>query len=372
MPRARSSTVPLALAAVVLVVYASLYPFTGWRWPPGHSLLQLMALPWPRYFPHFDIFANLFGYMPVGAIFCIAALRHGTPVVPALAIGVLAPSALAFSMEVLQNFLPERVPSRLDWALNTAGAGMGASIAALLHGSGLLEYLQALRDRWFDRGSAGARVLLLLWPAALLFPAPVPFGVGQIGGALRQLAESALEGTPWADSAAEWLAAAAEVPPLNPASEWTVIVLGLLAPCWLAHSALHPGPRRIAVSLSVAVVGFATTTLSTALNFGPAHAFTWLTPSTLPAAAVALLVAAASAWLGRRLTAALALIAFTALVALVAQAPADPYFAESLQGWQQGRFIHFHGLAKWVGWLWPYGAMGWLLSQLGERRDEAG
>ena len=26
----------------------------------------------------------------------------------------------------------------------------------------------------------------------------------------------------------------------------------------------------------------------------------------------------------------------------------------SLQAWEQGRFIRFHGLAQWVGWLWPY------------------
>ena len=43
-------------------------------------------------------------------------------------------------------------------------------------------------------------------------------------------------------------------------------------------------------------------------------------------------------------------------VALVAQAPSDPYYAESLQQWEQGRFIHFHGLAQWVGWLWPFAA----------------
>ncbi len=56
----------------------------------------------------------------------------------------------------------------------------------------------------------------------------------------------------------------------------------------------------------------------------------------------------------RRVAAGFGLIALTALVMLVAQAPADPYFAQSLQGWEQGRFIRFHGAAQWVGWLWPY------------------
>jgi hypothetical protein len=40
---------------------------------------------------------------------------------------------------------------------------------------------------------------------------------------------------------------------------------------------------------------------------------------------------------------------------------------DSLQDWQQGRFIHFYGLAQWIGWLWPYMAIAWLLMRLGER-----
>ena len=49
-------------------------------------------------------------------------------------------------------------------------------------------------------------------------------------------------------------------------------------------------------------------------------------------------------------------MALSVNVALVAQAPSDPYYADSLQQWEQGRFIHFHGLAQWVGWLWPFAA----------------
>jgi hypothetical protein len=55
------------------------------------------------------------------------------------------------------------------------------------------------------------------------------------------------------------------------------------------------------------------------------------------------------------------------LTLVVGVAQADPYFAQSLQAWEQGRFVRFHGLAQWIGWLWPYGAMGWLLSRLGAR-----
>jgi hypothetical protein len=58
------------------------------------------------------------------------------------------------------------------------------------------------------------------------------------------------------------------------------------------------------------------------------------------------------------------------MVALVAQAPTDPYFAQSLQAWEQGRFIRFHGAAQWVGWLWPYAAMAYLLARVSARDPE--
>jgi len=28
-----------------------------------------------------------------------------------------------------------------------------------------------------------------------------------------------------------------------------------------------------------------------------------------------------------------------------------------LQLWEQGRFIRFHGIVQWLGWLWPFAAM---------------
>ena len=31
---------------------------------------------------------------------------------------------------------------------------------------------------------------------------------------------------------------------------------------------------------------------------------------------------------------------------------------------EQGRFIRFHGLAQWLGWLWPYAAVVYLIQHL--------
>ena len=72
----------------------------------------------------------------------------------------------------------------------------------------------------------------------------------------------------------------------------------------------------------------------------------------------------------RRAAAGLGLIVLTALVTLVTQAPSDPYFADRLQAWEQGRFIRFHGAARWVGWFWPYAAIVYMFARLGARDVE--
>jgi VanZ family protein len=364
----RNTAPPLALAWVGLTIYATLYPFAGWLWPPGATLGNLLLLPWPRWYQRFDMLANLLAYMPLGALLYTAAVRQRARPLAGLGLALAVGALGSYGLEVLQQFLPQRVPSALDWLLNSLGALAGAVLAAVLHASGALARLRGALQRWFPERGAGL-LLLLLWPVGLLFPAPVPLALGQLGGWLAERAQELTADTPWADAAIDALAAwAAAQEPLGPASEWLAVALGLLAPCLLAYAMTRPGWRRVVLALGAAVLALAVTTLSTALNFGPDHALAWRTPVTLPALLSGLAAALLLVPVGPRLAAGLGLVAVTGLVALVAQAPADPYFAQSLHGWEQGRFIRFHGVAQWVGWLWPYAAIVVLLGHVGRAR----
>ena len=359
---------PLAAAWVALIVYASLFPFDGWRWPPGKAVADLLPLVWPRYFIPFDITSNLLAYAPLGLLVCVARLRHGAGLAAAMLTALVLGGALSYAMEVAQHLLPQRVPSLLDWLLNTGGAALGALLAALCQWTGLLRWWHDARERWLERGNGGALALLVLWPVALLFPKPVPLGVGQVGEPLRVGLIDVLADVPWAEPLAQWLAAAAPADQaLAPAAEGLAVVLGLLSPCLLAFAAARPGWRRVGLVAGALAVAVAATSLSTVLNFGPQHALAWRTPAIERALGVAAVLALGGLWLGPRLAGALALVALTGLVVLVHMAPTDPYFAESLQGWEQGQFVRFHGLAQWIGWLWPFAAMGWMLSRLGAR-----
>ena len=49
----------LLVAWAALIVYASWFPLSGWRWPVGGSPWTLLLLPWPRGHNTFDIASNL-------------------------------------------------------------------------------------------------------------------------------------------------------------------------------------------------------------------------------------------------------------------------------------------------------------------------
>lgn len=365
--RHHSSAVPLALAWAGLTVYASLYPFSGWRLPgPAVASSVWAILPWPRWSGTFDVLANFAAYAPLGFLSFAAAVRSHGSSARAFGMAVLVPAVLSYALELTQYLLPARVPSRLDWLLNAGGAAAGALSAATLQRLGVFERWQTWRERWFVEHSGFALALLLLWPIGLLFPAPVPLGVGQVLDRVREQAVLALLDTPWSplvDSQA--LSADGPAAPLGPLAETLAIGFGLLAPCALAYSITRTPWRRMVLAFGATALGLCATTLSTMLNFGPEHALAWLTPRVLPATGVAVLLALAMAWLPRRAAAAVGLVAVTALIALVSRAPTDPYFAQSLQGWEQGRFIRFHGASQWIGWLWPYVLLCYLLVRVG-------
>ena len=178
--RHRSSAVPLAWLYAALIVYASLYPFAGWRVPGIGPLDFLLARSggWTW----FDFISNLLGYLPIGFLLFVALVRSGRRAGAAAWTALLGGLMLSFTLELLQNYLPRRVSSSLDLLLNAGGAALGVGIGLLLESRGGIERWQMMRERWFVAHSAGGLALLLLWPIGLLFPTAVPFGLGHVLG----------------------------------------------------------------------------------------------------------------------------------------------------------------------------------------------
>ena len=360
----KTSAWPLALAMICLVVYASLYPFSDFR-DQGLSPFRFLTAPWPKYWTGFDVAINLAGYAPVGFLLALSALRSGR-ITWAVTVAVLCAGVLSVCMETLQNYLPSRVPSNVDWALNTAGAWLGACTAWLLEKMGVINQWSRFRARWLALDARGALVLLALWPVALLFPASVPMGLGQVFERLETALAEALVDTPFL----EWMPVRdIELQPLVPSAELVCVALGALIPCLLGYCVIRTVSQRAVFSLFMLAMGVAVSALSAALSYGPAHAWAWLDVPVrwglLMAAGLALLLLP----LRRRGAAAFALLALAIQLSLLNQAPAGAYFAQTLQTWEQGRFIRFHGLAQWLGWLWPYAALLYVLARLSGREQ---
>ncbi len=353
---------PLALLYSALVVYASLYPFAEWRDQGIQPWVYLWA-PVSQYWTGFDVAINMLGYLPLGALLALAGLRSGRVRRPLLAAAVSG-FALSLAMETLQNYLPARVPSNVDLALNSAGTLVGAWGAVLLERLGAIDRWSQLRARWFVPQARGGLVLLATWPLALLFPAAVPFGLGHVLARLEDALQETFDGTPFI----AWLPLRdTPLQALAPGTEMACVLLGVLIPCLLGFCIARTRARRGLLALWVVTVGVLVTALSSALSWGPQHAWAWLgLPAqlgVLGGTVLALLMARAP-W---RLSGAVLLLALGLYLNLLNQAPESPYFAQTLQTWEQGRFIRFHGLAQWLGWLWPFATLVYVLTQIGRR-----
>ena len=358
-----STAIPLALAMVCLVVYASLYPFSDWR-NQGISPFGYLTAPLPKYWTGFDVGVNLLGYAPLGFLLALAMLQRGRRAAWAIGLSVLAPGLLSLSMETLQSFLPSRVASNVDLALNTLGALLGGCMAWGLNRVGLVNRLARLRLHWFTADARGVLVLLLLWPVALLFPAAVPMGLGQVFERAESALADVLADTPFL----EWLPVREmELQPLVPLAEVLCVALGVLIPCLLGLCIIRRLGQRVIFSVAVFGVGIGASALSAALSYGPDHAWAWLDIPVQAGLSLGAVMAVVALIARRRAAAALCLLALATHLALLNQAPADPYFAQTLQIWEQGRFIHFYGVVQWLGWVWPYAALVYLLVRLSQR-----
>jgi hypothetical protein len=401
----RSTAGVLALVWTALIVYASWFPFMGWAdrgVMPWSFVAQGFEEGWPKYWTAFDVVGNVLAYAVWGFLFAVWRWRSGTHVLvpqgelakkplPAAhsAWGALVPvpevvrrwpvpaafilgSSLSFLMEAVQTYLPGRYSAASDWWCNSAGALLGALLAWGLQRLGVLQSWSKWRHRWFVARSRAGLALLLLWPFALLFPAPVPFALGQLWERLIQVWDAVVAALglqawlQWHAPAALGLEAAERI---APGREVVIVALGLLVPVLVSYNEVPKRWRRLIAAVVIAAVGWLATTISAALSFGPDQAWTWWSLRVQLGVGLALLVSLAALRASPRMVAVVGVVVASVWVTLVNQIPIGAYFWQTLQTWEQGRFIRFNGLAQWIGWLWPYAAIGFLAARA-VQRDE--
>jgi VanZ family protein len=368
-PVSRFSRYALAGYAL-LIVYASLYPFSDWRWQ-GLMPFDFALAPLPRYITTSDLLINVAGYLPLGYLLARSLPARWARWLLWLA-AAAGSSLLSFSMEALQSFLPMRVSSNLDWLTNSLGGAIGAAVCVwLLPRIRLAALLRLWRERWFAPHVGYGLLLLALWPAALLWPAAVLFGTGQLGPTLLQ---PAFDSDTWQTLSA-WFADSglrlSDVAPMS-ALRQTAISAAMLVACILALSALlRPGAPRLRLALALCAAGLLAVSLSAALSFGPDHALAWATAPALRGVAIGLLAGLPLTHLPPRACAVLGAGSLALALVWINVSGPGPYYAMNLQSWSQGLFIRLYGLPQWLSWLWPFAALLYLIGRALRGADRA-
>ena len=179
----------LGLFYVLLIIYGSLFPLTGWRAPSSWN--NPVTSAWPAHGSRADILVNLLAYLPLGVIFSFMWRWAGR--VRALMLAVVAGFALSFCMEFLQEALPSRVSSAEDVFNNTLGTLAGALTALGLSPDTFTGHrLLMWRERRFAPGTLPnlGLVVLLLWAGTELFPYTPSLDVSTIRAGLHPLANT--------------------------------------------------------------------------------------------------------------------------------------------------------------------------------------
>jgi VanZ family protein len=342
---------------VVLLIYGSLSPWTGWR-ALGVNPFAFLGAPWPAYVTGFDLALNVLAYVPLGLL--MALTLHPRPRgLPAILVATALAACVSVLIEALQNYLPARIASNLDVLTNVGGAALGA-LAGTALAPALIDdrRLQQARRLWLRPHSAALLLLAALWPLAQIHPGPMLFGNGELDRDLISTVLGMFDRTLPVFDASQF--AAAEV---------LVTACGMLAAGAALTAAMKQRAPRLRMLLMMLGAALATKAITYGHEFGPERAFAWLTPGAVAGLAVGwLAVTAAAATVSARAAAALAAAALLLLVVAVNVVPPNPYHAQWLAAWQPGRLRDVAAASDWLAQAWPYALLAVLLWSLRQRR----
>ncbi len=346
------------VAYMLLIVYASWYPFAGWHLS-GLSPWSFLNLAMPQYWTTFDVLVNVVGYIPFGTLIVFAVYPHLRGIL-AMLVALACGMAVSGTMEAVQTFLPNRVPSNLDLFTNSLGCFIGAVVGVRGAPSFLdRSQLNYLRQKWFAPQASHGIVLLGLWPLAQIYPQGYLFGHGQlmpiISDWLSSLTDTNIDLVgmlrPEVALTVEqyWL------------SETIITACGLTGAVLTMMCLLRRAAPRIGLAIVLIVGALLVKALASALLFTPDNAFVWLTPGAQGGFIIGLIMLAGLTFAPQVAQRRLAMLTLALSLVVVNGIPVNPYFSATLQSWVQGKFLNFNGAAQFLSLLWPLFAL-WFLA----------
>lgn len=170
----------------LLLCYATLYPLTDWTLPTVGVWQSLLAVV-GRQHSFTDLLTNILVYIPFGFLL-FRSLGSGRRLPRVLFVTSLVGIFLSFSLEILQVYLPGRVPSIHDVALNFAGTFIGALLAIAIRRDGEFgNWIAGLRLRHVVSESSANIALIAagLWALSQLTPFVPSLDLGNLWNGIK-------------------------------------------------------------------------------------------------------------------------------------------------------------------------------------------
>jgi VanZ family protein len=312
----------------MMIVYASLSPFSGWQTPVS-IYVEVLASPLHGDYTAFDAAANWLAYLPLGMLLALNLIiwfgsRQSVRLATLLAI------LLSIVMEYLQMYLPMRAATSVDVLTNATGALCGALLAVWIAPQAWFARATEWRIRLFQRGAGVdfGLALVMFWMFVQINPS-----LPMLGNVF--LTEEAGRIAAFEPSRFSFLASAAVA--------CNLLLIGLLL------QTLFRVRRNVALALLlllgvVAMGKF----IAAAVLLRSWALMLWLNGEAVLGLLAGLALTAASFWLSRAAlvwASAAACVAYLALAAGVLDSAA-PAAAMRLYHWHYGHLRNFNGMSQ--------------------------
>lgn len=346
----------LVLALVVpVIVYASLRPFHGWR-DRGLGLWVFLRMPEERAVV-LDAMLNFVGYLPFGLCLALAVFPRvrGRR---AFWLGAGVPALFSVTVEVLQMFLPGRLPSLIDVAMNVLGATVGAAIAARAtpwltdHRGG-----RRVRQHWLASGHLAEAGLIVLaaWFVAVFAQRTLLFGTGDWRANLQV--------------AVDW----GVRPAVYFVTEVFVVAANLVVAAVVLRLVLAEGVRRLRWLAGLVTAALLLRLVAQLGFWDLGAALRWITPAAVLGVVLGVVAASWAMRLSPRRAALLAMVCLLAAVVVVNVTPPDPALWLQPSPPRQQVLIGLALVARYTSKAWPIAASVylWAMFRRADRRPAA-
>ncbi len=347
------------------MVYATLYPLSGWRLI-GVGAFSFLSDPWPRYWTWFDFLTNIAAYLPLGVFGFVWLRRHMAPAF-AVAFAIAAGVVLSLLLEAAQTWLPDRVPSRADWLANSIGAIAGAMTVAAL-------------GRWRRRPGpanlqwspdAGLTIaLLVVWLIVQCRPQQLLFATGHWLD--TWLAWAPDSGEPALDQAIRRMQALVAQARIDERfatfAEACAVAANMVAIGLLAMRLVRPAGPRLLVACLVIGAGMAASLVTGAVLLGDPGWMWSLSPGNQGGLVLGLIGLLMLAWTGDGLALAIAAMLIVVAAILVNLVPENAYFASTVERWDPGALRNLDAVNRAAAIAWPAAALVFCVAGLLRRR----